>query len=882
MAEIANHRVVTGGTSVERQLEAEAKQDLRPLAPKNELDGEAARKLHRRALDWWFEERERQSINRYQMAIDSDFYDNIQWAQDDAAEVSDRGQAPIVYNEVAPMIDWLIGTERRTRVDWQVAPRTEDDVEGADAKTKVLKYLSDVNRSQFVRSRAFADAVKAGVGWIESGVRADPTKELIYNRHEDWRFVLWDSCAMEPDLSDGRYQFRWRWTDLDIATAIFPKRKTQLERTSASTLLSGEEEEDFWYMGQHYQGRDASGQIMDRRVYMADAGVVGKRRQRVKLIECWYREPVVTSMLYGDPRLDGRVYDKDDPSLRVAVESGHVGVVDQMMMRMHVAVFTETDMLAMMTSPYRHNGFPLTPIWCYRRGRDRMPYGAIRRVRDIQEDLNKRASKAQFLYSTNQIIADEGAVEDWEEAREEVDRPDGVIVTRSGKRFEIRRDAEMAKGHMEFMSMDAAKIQRNAGVNDENLGRETNASSGEAIKARQIQGSVTTTEPFDNLRLATQIDGEKQLSLAEQFMTMPRVVRLVGERGKWDWTKINEPVQNPDGTIQFLNDITASMADFVVQEQDFHGTLRQAMFDAMMAMASRAGIAPEISLRLLRMAFEFSDFPNKDEIVGDIRRMTGEPDPAKKLTPEEEQAAAMQQQLQMEAMERNRKLADLEVEKVAAEVREINAKAASLAAGSPDAAIEGQIREIQAKAADAMDAAAQEVAKMRAESLNRTMQINREADTAVEVARIEADAAIRAAEIEQQSADTFAKLQKQMDTLAKQVAEAIEAGQQDSKAATEAITKVVEKAVEKATSEVAATAEKATKAADKEAKAATPAPAAPPQATVVFEAGAIQIDAKSPPTTKTVTGTDSAGNRIELTVKPADDGKGDGKPKKDK
>ncbi len=51
------------------------------------------------------------------MALDQDFYDNLQWDPEDAATLRDRGQMPLVYNEVAPMVDWVIGTERRTRVD---------------------------------------------------------------------------------------------------------------------------------------------------------------------------------------------------------------------------------------------------------------------------------------------------------------------------------------------------------------------------------------------------------------------------------------------------------------------------------------------------------------------------------------------------------------------------------------------------------------------------------------------------------------------------------------------------------------------------------------------------------------------------------------------
>jgi hypothetical protein len=80
-------------------------------------------------------------------------------------------------------------------VDWHVLPRAEDDVALADTKTKVLKYVADLNRVQFVRSRAFADAIKVGVGWLDDGVRDDPTEDVLYSRYEDWRNVLWDSAA---------------------------------------------------------------------------------------------------------------------------------------------------------------------------------------------------------------------------------------------------------------------------------------------------------------------------------------------------------------------------------------------------------------------------------------------------------------------------------------------------------------------------------------------------------------------------------------------------------------------------------------------------------------------------------------------------------------
>ena len=33
----------------------------------------------------------------------------------------------MVFNEVKPTLDWIIGTARRTRVDYKILPREKDD-----------------------------------------------------------------------------------------------------------------------------------------------------------------------------------------------------------------------------------------------------------------------------------------------------------------------------------------------------------------------------------------------------------------------------------------------------------------------------------------------------------------------------------------------------------------------------------------------------------------------------------------------------------------------------------------------------------------------------------------------------------------------------------
>ena len=724
------------------------------------LDSEKMREEPRRLLSWFYLERDKQSTNRLEMAMDHDFYDGMQWDETDAAMLRDRGQMPLVYNEVAPLVDWLIGTERRARVDWSVLPRSEDDVDSADIKTKVLKYVSDVNQAQFARSRAFADAVKGGVGWVDDGARDDPTQDILYSKYEDWRNVLWDSSSYELDLSDARYLFRWRWVDEDIALMMFPERKHVIRQALEETeQFSGDDTEDTWFMGEKLE---PTGRLNG----MGSASMLDTKRRRVKLYECQYRKPTPVKIVADGP-MRGAIFDESDAAMSMALAVQRSEIVDKVMMRVHFAVFTEGDLLACAPSTYRHNRFTLTPIWCYRRSRDRLPYGAPRRVRDIQQDLNKRASKALFMLNTNQVIADEGAVADENLAREEVDRPDGWISKRPNKEFTIRRDTDAATGQIQMMALASQSIQKAVNVNNENMGRQTNAVSGAAIEKREQHGAVGTTEPFDNLRYAIQVQGTKQLSLAEQFYTEEKVIRLTGAKGRLEWVRINQPERQPDGSVRYLNDITASLADFVVSEQDYAGNLRQVMFDSLQQLVMK--LPPEVGLRLFTLAMEFSDLPNHDEIADAIRQMTGDRDPSKDPTPEEQQAMQEQQAQQAEVMQMQREQAMLALEEQRGKVREINARAdkleADAQAGGGDPGTSDALMQIRQQASDEIQALSEQLRQAQAELTNRTNQIGREADTKLELARIDADAKIRVAEIQRDSNSTIAGLQARLDEM---------------------------------------------------------------------------------------------------------------------
>lgn len=619
------------------------------------LDSAESLELHRRLLAIYEDELDRQQENRVEMAEDEDFYDNIQWREEDARELKDRGQVPLCYNVISSAVNWVLGTEKRGRTDYRILPRRKDSAKPAERKTQLMKYLSDVNMSPFKRSQAFEDCVKVGIGWLECAVQSADDGEPVMVRYESWRNMLWDSASSEKDLSDCRYVIRTKWLDLDVAEAIFEDRIAAVRASAAGTRS---------------YGLDALGdEVMDMKEnelggYSSIRTIVdGVRRERVRVIEIWFRKPTKVMRMVGG-EFSGEVYDPKNPAPghQESIARGEGVPALRTMMRMHVALMCDTGLLYLDESPYRHNDFPFTPLWCYRRGRDGLPYGMIRGMKSIQEDINKRASKALYILSTNKVIMDEGAVDDLDEFEEEVSRPDAILVKKKGYELTLNAERELAPAHLDLMSRSISMIQSLSGVTDENLGRQTNASSGIAIGRRQEQGAMATAGIFDNLRFAVQVHGSKELSLIEQYFGERKSFRITNMRGTPEYIEVN------DGLPE--NDIIRSKADFIISDQDWRASVRQAQTEELFALLQQlAPVAPQIALVMLDLIVEGMDIASRDELVKRIRQVTGMRDPdQEELTPEEkaeqqakDQAAQQAQQLQMRAQ-----LADIGVKEAKA------------------------------------------------------------------------------------------------------------------------------------------------------------------------------------------------------------------------
>ena len=596
------------------------------------------RRLLNRLEEWRAQAKSGQSENRAEMALDEDYADGIQWTPEERYELEVvRGQPALTFDLITPTIAWVTGTEKRSRVDYKVVPRRKEFGAGAEQKTAMLKADSDLNRAPFHISASFRDAVVAGLGWLEEGVRSDTDEEPLFLRSESWRNIWYDPLSRAFDLSDCRYLLREKFIDLDFSLAMFPGFENAL-RARANTLSLTQQDPDEFYDNPYLY--DPTGSPRGKvRTAPEESWNVHGRRERVCLVEFWYREPARVQVIRGDGAWDGAVMNPADPLHAFMVENGHVSLFDAVRTVVKQAIFIPGTMLQDgIQNPYWHNQYPFTPVWGYRRKRDGAPYGMVRKLRDPQDDFNKKRSKTAHILSTKRTIMDKGAVDDIDAYAEEVARPDAIVEVVQGKNLKIETDHQLAAQLTNLAMEDVRLINSISGVTPELRGEGGSSQSGKAVLAKQDQGQATTMDMFDNLRLALQISGEKRLRNLEQFTTEDTAVRILGPKGGASFVDVQ------------AENVWGNKADFIIDEQAFRASARQAMFETMMDLLSR--LDPKIAVNLLDLVVDLSDVPQRAELVSRIRKINGQNDPDKEVS--EEEQAAEQEQAKREADKKER------------------------------------------------------------------------------------------------------------------------------------------------------------------------------------------------------------------------------------
>lgn len=604
------------------------------------------------------------------------YFDNKQLDSETLSAMKDRGIPPLVRNMIQPTIRLVLGMNAKTPRDWVVRAEDEEYDDVAQFQAFKLKQMERVTRADQALSKAYKSQVCTGLGWVEVARESNPFKPPYRVKHVHRNEIYWDWRAKEWDLSDARYLVRWRWMDGDVLKAMFPKHKKLIEKANHAwadwdfNAVTGNTDSDI--TNDLAQGYDAYIRTTLEAQEWCDV-----ERKRMRLYEVWYRrwvnKPV---MLLPDGRAE--VYDENNPK--------HVALVATNVVRLKMGTFPTVrlawwigpHMLADIPSPYPHDQFPYIPCWGEREDDSGVPYGLIRLMMSPQDEINARLSKMMWQLSAKHIIADSDAFDmPFSDVLTEASRPDGFIRLNPNRQnrdstVQIESDYQLSNQQFQVLQNATTSIQDVAGVYQQQLGKAGAADSGIAISSLVEQGNVTLASLNQNYMDSRQRVGELLLSLIVEDIGDEYQTVEVEADGRRRSVEINKPAVNTDTGYSYLSNSlvhtrTKVAVSDVPQTESFKLQQMQMISEVAKSMP------PDVQPLFADFFIQFSDIPQKEELLRRVRNAIGIQPDMSKLSPEEQQAIQEQQAKQAQ-------IEDLQIQEQAAKVAKLQAEAQKVSA----------------------------------------------------------------------------------------------------------------------------------------------------------------------------------------------------------
>lgn len=184
-------------------------------------------------------------------------------------------------------------------------------------------------------------------------------------------------------------------------------------------------------------------------------------------------------------------------------------------------------------------------------------YGACRQLLDIQDEINKRGSKALHLMSVRQIRLERGAVDDVNKTRQELAKPDGVVETTPGMEFEVLKTGDMAAG--QFNLLTEAKQEIDAiSYSAAAAGKDTRLMSGVALQQRQATSQTELAPMFDVLKHLDIRVYRKVWNRVKQYWKDEMWIRITDDPNDLKWVGLNKPVTQGEMILQQAQEQGAS------------------------------------------------------------------------------------------------------------------------------------------------------------------------------------------------------------------------------------------------------------------------------------------------------------------------------------
>jgi hypothetical protein len=600
-----------------------------------------------------------------------------QWDERVKQERLDQNRPCMTINRTPQFVRQITGDIRQMRPAIKCVPVDDrGDPKTAKVNAGLIRYIENRSAASTVYFHGADSQVAAGIGhWrVTTEYASDTTfeQEIRIEMIEDGVGVLWDPDAVRLDRSDAQYCF----VPVDMSTDAFRERfPDALEDSFGDQQFRA------------FQG------------WFAD--------DSVRVAEYWYKEPIKRKLLVFESQVDDltdaspeELAEAEAIAAQASAQGLDVRIEERDGYQVMRALISGSEVLEQPTKwPGRY--IPVVPVIGeqIQIGRRRFRHGAIRFARDPQRMFNYYVSaqteivalqpKAPFIGTDKNF---ERYQDEWENANNEnlpylTYTPDPA---NGGARPERSQPPVSSQGIREGIELAAENLKATTGIYDASLGNGGNETSGKAIMARQREGDTGTFVYIENFSQAVAHTGRIILDLIPHIYDTARTVRIVGEDGKEELVKINQPGNvELDGVGAVVHDVTVGAYDIVMEMGPSYNTRREEAREGMTAFLQSA---PDAAPAVLDLVAKAQDWPMADEIGERLEAIMppqmkaalaakkGEPPPPP--SPEEQaQAQAAEQQQQLVAQEHQLKAGELQVKAKELQLKEaeLDAQLAALA-----------------------------------------------------------------------------------------------------------------------------------------------------------------------------------------------------------
>lgn len=540
------------------------------------------------------------------------------------------GMPPAIEPLIGPAIEAVLGLEAKTRTDWRLTADGTDGDDVADALNEKLNHAERQSGADRACSDAFKTQVCVGIGWVEVVRETDPFKPFPYrcetvHRNE----IYWDFLSTKPDLSDARYLVRRRWVDVAQAKLMFQEHAELIDRASGrwtdkyELATDGGTSTD---MAKSWD--DQRGSSIEEQEWM------DSENNRVCLFEVWYRRWVEVVILKSP---DGRVveYDETNDMHNTALASGMIQPQRAIIAKMRRSYWMGPHKLHDGPTPYPHQGFPYAPFWGHREDRTGVPFGSVRGMVYLQDNVNSAISKIRWGLSAIRTERTRGAVAYTDEVfRQQIARPDADIVLNAehmaqpGAKFEVFRDFQLNEQQYKMLMDARLGIERASGITAAFAGQRGNATSGLQESTQIEQATQSLASLMDNFRYGRTKVGELLLSLIiEDMVGKPETITIRGNAVLPDRdVALNQPTFDSDTEVQYLtNDVARTRLKVALNDVPSTPSFRTQQLAAM--SEAFKSMPPQYQDVALPHLLSLMDIPNKQDIIQAIQEVKSQPSP---------------------------------------------------------------------------------------------------------------------------------------------------------------------------------------------------------------------------------------------------------------